>query len=82
MNTISFRFGRYKCADELNDNNSNNFSKASRKALVLVCSVYRRTRNRGKNNTQRKRQIQNPRRQLRRKIYRQNSGRIRCDSGL
>jgi hypothetical protein len=28
MNTISFRFGRYKPDDELNDN-SNNFSKAA-----------------------------------------------------
>jgi hypothetical protein len=40
MNTISFRFDRYKGADELNGNNSNNFSKAvERRSCWSVLSI-------------------------------------------
>ncbi|MDQ6666940.1 MAG: hypothetical protein M3Y53_01790 [Thermoproteota archaeon] len=40
MNTISFRFDRYKGAGELNDNNTNNFSKAAeRRSCWSVLSI-------------------------------------------
>ena len=72
MSTISFRFGRNKCADELSGNSSNLSEAEERRSCWSVVSINRVVTERW--------QIQNPRRQPWRKVYRHNSGRIRCDS--
>src|SRR5215468_2980674 len=80
MSTISFRFGRNKCADELSGNSSNHSEAEAEERRSCWSVVSIKSRNKGKNYTQERWQIQNPRRQPWRKVYRHNSGRIRCDS--